>query len=819
MSDLIINNSLVSDSTPQRRPLRGLRVGQLSRSGRIFGVLVFFLLSCCLNAATYYVATTGSDTNPGTLSQPFLSLQRGVNAAAAGDTIIVRDGTYGGGCSSTDSYAVSINKAGTSSAWITLKAENQWRATLDAQNACHSFINLGGSAAYWVIQDFRVINGYSGGIWSNSGASNITLRGNEIAYIGRRVITSSIGLPGTYANAASHDLIYDGNVFHDIGRTGGTQTFHDHALYLHSQNTTIVNNVFYQPIAGWGIQTASGFSGLIANNTFHGPHANREGHIMLWDPNGSVTIRNNIFYAPRTQAITSYAFSSSSCVIDHNMVYGAGSLGAPSGCSSSNNWLNTDPMLSNASYAPYDFHLRAGSPAIDSGVAVPAAASDLEDISRPQGSWYDLGAYEQVSQPVPAPPVISAVAVSAITQNSATVTWTTDTPSDSQVKYGATTTPCYPTLATHHSVILTSLAPSTTYSCTAISKDAAGRTTQSNVYTFTTPAAPTAFGFSLAASPATLSVEKGTTGNATITANLLSGSSQYVSFTTPSLPAGVTSGFSTSTCAVTCSTTLTLWVSGTTASGTQPIQVVASDGSSSHSTTVSLTITDQPPANAWDLAAYWALDEGRGSIASDSSSQDNTGTFPGSPQWFNSGGIKAIQLLGGGYAVVNEHPSLQMTSGLTVAFWINPQDVPNIDERVITKTYSWDVKLNGTNRNPQFSAGSAYAKLNYALPVGIWHYVAFTFSSGVVKGYIDGTPVSFSAVTSFATTLPQASNGLVLGSDAGKTMSMKGVLDEVRLFGRALSDAEIAQLYALQPHTITRTATTTSRAVSGGGTQ
>jgi hypothetical protein len=232
-----------------------------------------------------------------------------------------------------------------------------------------------------------------------------------------------------------------------------------------------------------------------------------------------------------------------------------------------------------------------------------------------------------------------------------------------------------------------------------------------------------------------------------------------------------------------------------------------------------LTITDQPPATTWNVAAYWAFDEGQGSIASDSSGNNNTGTFPGSPQWFNSGGIKAIQLLGGGWAAVNENPSLEMTSGLTVAFWINPQDVPSIDERVITKTYSWDVKLNGANRNPQFSAGSAYAKLNYALPVGIWHYVAFTFSSGVVKGYIDGAPVSFSAATSFATTLPQASNGLVIGSDAGKTMSMKGILDEVRLFGRALSDAEIAQLYALQPHTIVRNTPNSPRAVSGGSVQ
>jgi hypothetical protein len=354
---------------------------------------------------SYYVGPTGNDSNPGTLSQPFLTLQRGVNAAGPGDTIVVRDGTYRGGCNSTSSFAVSVDKAGAANAWITLKAENQWRATLDAENACHSFINLGGNAAYWVIQDFRVVNGYSGGIWSNAGASYITLRGNEIAYIGRHYLSSTVGICGSYANASSDHLTFDGNVFHEIGRTGGPQTFHDHGLYLHSQATVVVNNVFYQPIAGWGIQTASGFSGLIANNTFHGPHASREGQLMLWDSNGSVTIRNNIFYASRTQAITSSNFRPASCAIDHNLVFPAGvSLGAPSGCSTGDNLLGADPLLNNPASMPYGFSLNLGSPAIDAGADVPEALTDLVGVHRPQGNAYDIGAYEFAAEPqAPAP--------------------------------------------------------------------------------------------------------------------------------------------------------------------------------------------------------------------------------------------------------------------------------------------------------------------------------------------------------------------------------------------------------------------------------
>jgi hypothetical protein len=47
-------------------------------------------------ANTYYVATTGSDSNPGSQASPLQHIQAGINRAASGETVYVADGTYSG---------------------------------------------------------------------------------------------------------------------------------------------------------------------------------------------------------------------------------------------------------------------------------------------------------------------------------------------------------------------------------------------------------------------------------------------------------------------------------------------------------------------------------------------------------------------------------------------------------------------------------------------------------------------------------------------------------------------------------------------------
>jgi hypothetical protein len=63
----------------------------------------------------YFVSTSGSDTNPGTEAAPWRTIQKAVNSAPSGSTIVIRGGTY----RETVSYA---NNAGSSSflvMWLT----------------------------------------------------------------------------------------------------------------------------------------------------------------------------------------------------------------------------------------------------------------------------------------------------------------------------------------------------------------------------------------------------------------------------------------------------------------------------------------------------------------------------------------------------------------------------------------------------------------------------------------------------------------------------------------------------------------------------
>src|ERR1700729_3261923 len=76
-------------------------------------VLAILLAGRSAQATDYYVDTTGSDSNAGTMAAPFATLQKGANTALAGDTVWIRGGTYNITTPATSGAGINFTKSGT----------------------------------------------------------------------------------------------------------------------------------------------------------------------------------------------------------------------------------------------------------------------------------------------------------------------------------------------------------------------------------------------------------------------------------------------------------------------------------------------------------------------------------------------------------------------------------------------------------------------------------------------------------------------------------------------------------------------------------
>ena len=98
-------------------------------------------------------------------------------------------------------------------------------------------------------------------------------------------------------------------------------------------------------------------------------------------------------------------------------------------------------------------------------------------------------------------------------------------------------------------------------------------------------------GFTLSASPSSLTVVPGSAGTSSISSLVTGGFNSAVTLTASGLPTGVTASFSAGSITGNGSSTLTLTVASTTATGTYPITITGTSGSTVSTTTVNLTVS------------------------------------------------------------------------------------------------------------------------------------------------------------------------------------------------------------------------------------
>jgi hypothetical protein len=412
------------------------------------------ILACLLSgaaadtshAATYYVATTGNDTNAGTQAAPWRTLQRAANVVLAGDTVRVLDGDYQG---------FDLRRSGTAANPITFRGEGpNVRITADNSRTPDG-INVE-NAAYVVIDGFTVDNRTRTGIRA-AVAHHITIRNCRLGYNGRWGILTgfvddllvenveahhSIAEHGIYAsnsgdrpvlrNNVLHDnrangihinsdasqggdgiianALVEGNVIYGNGVGGGSGINMDGVI-----NSVVRNNLLYDNHASgislYRIDGAVGASGnVVVNNTIVNAD-NGRWCINISDGSTNNHVRNNILYNLHSfrGVITIDDASRPGFVSDYNSLMSRFSINGGNTVIGLTAWRAEGYDTHSILAAPADhfvtpgsdFHLRAASPAIDAGTMTEAPSVDLEGVPRPQGTQIDLGAYERAGAGVP----------------------------------------------------------------------------------------------------------------------------------------------------------------------------------------------------------------------------------------------------------------------------------------------------------------------------------------------------------------------------------------------------------------------------------
>lgn len=202
---------------------------------------LFILLVCVSGAfgqpnSSFYVATTGNDSNPGTQAAPWRTMQHAADTARAGSTVNVRGGVY--------EELVSINASGNASdGFITFRSYSGETAVLEAEHltpAERSGILTISNKSYIRIEGFEIRNYRTAeprlvplGISVIGAGSHIELLKNNVHHIeqnfegrdapGQGGNGFGIAVYGTDARTPITDLIIDGNEVHHL-KTGSSES-------------------------------------------------------------------------------------------------------------------------------------------------------------------------------------------------------------------------------------------------------------------------------------------------------------------------------------------------------------------------------------------------------------------------------------------------------------------------------------------------------------------------------------------------------------------------------------------------------------------
>jgi hypothetical protein len=192
----------------------------------MYATLFFMLLGLLvtappLQADTFHVSTSGSDSASGSANAPFRTIARGLQAARSGDTVIVQGGTYAEG----DLLPAS---------GVTLQAAPGERPVIQPGRRIDTIIAFGNGVSHVTVDGFVLDGGGPGGerlvqfpVYTDKGNSHLTLQNSEV----RNGSASCLLISGSYWEIRNNHI-------HHCGR----DTTYDHGMYFSGDHSLIIGN-------------------------------------------------------------------------------------------------------------------------------------------------------------------------------------------------------------------------------------------------------------------------------------------------------------------------------------------------------------------------------------------------------------------------------------------------------------------------------------------------------------------------------------------------------------------------------------------------
>ncbi|MCH7556076.1 MAG: hypothetical protein IIB56_01320 [Planctomycetes bacterium] len=218
-----------------------------------------------------------------------------------------------------------------------------------------------------------------------------------------------------------------------------------------------------------------------------------------------------------------------------------------------------------------------------------------------------------------------------------------------------------------------------------------------------------------------------------------------------------------------------------------------------------LVLTSVAKAVDPDLVGWWRLDEGSGTIAKDSSGNGNNGTLEGNPQRVAGKIGGALKFDGDDDQITLKYPLTVGSSSNTVAAWIK---VPlagteglDASERVgiVLGSYNdspntnWELHAAGQMRL-WWNGGQIDHRGTTDLRDNTWHHITWVRDKATNANYmyIDGQLET--TIATLGTDLTFNTTHKIGGDNRGSPPNFHGLLDDVQIYSRALTQEDIQEV-------------------------